>query len=136
MRQDLAQRTLGVLVIAGLIGTSLWILKPFLPAIIWAATLVIATWPIMRTLQDKLWGRRAFAVAIMTIFLLAFRAGYSEQLVLLPRHFAGRVRMARIRQAALFISIHADALRKGEGEAQGATVYTLSETATDSTEPR
>jgi N-acetylmuramoyl-L-alanine amidase len=42
-----------------------------------------------------------------------------------------RVRMARIRQAALFVSIHADALRKGEGEAQGATVYTLSETASD-----
>jgi N-acetylmuramoyl-L-alanine amidase len=42
-----------------------------------------------------------------------------------------RVRMARIRQAALLISIHADALRKGEGEAQGATVYTLSETASD-----
>jgi N-acetylmuramoyl-L-alanine amidase len=44
---------------------------------------------------------------------------------------ADRVRMARIRQAALFISIHADALKKGEGEAQGATVYTLSETASD-----
>jgi N-acetylmuramoyl-L-alanine amidase len=42
-----------------------------------------------------------------------------------------RVRMARLRQAALFISIHADALRRGEGEAQGATIYTLSETASD-----
>ena len=42
-----------------------------------------------------------------------------------------RVRMARMRQASLFISIHADALRKGEGEAQGATIYTLSETASD-----
>ena len=42
-----------------------------------------------------------------------------------------RVRMARIRQAALFISIHADALRRVDGEAQGATVYTLSETASD-----
>ena len=42
-----------------------------------------------------------------------------------------RVRMARIRQAALFVSIHADAIRKSEGEAHGATVYTLSETASD-----
>jgi len=42
-----------------------------------------------------------------------------------------RVRMARIRQASLFVSIHADALRKGEGEARGATIYTLSETASD-----
>ena len=42
-----------------------------------------------------------------------------------------RVQFARERQAALFLSIHADALRKIEGEAQGATVYTLSETASD-----
>jgi len=42
-----------------------------------------------------------------------------------------RVAFARARQAALFISVHADALRRGEGEAQGATIYTLSERATD-----
>jgi N-acetylmuramoyl-L-alanine amidase len=42
-----------------------------------------------------------------------------------------RMRMARIRQAALFISVHADALKKSEGRAEGATVYTLSETASD-----
>jgi N-acetylmuramoyl-L-alanine amidase len=42
-----------------------------------------------------------------------------------------RVAFARARQAALFISIHADALRRGDGEAQGATIYTLSERATD-----
>ncbi len=45
---------------------------------------------------------------------------------------ADRVQLARQRQASLFISIHADALPRGEGDAQGATVYTLSETATDS----
>jgi N-acetylmuramoyl-L-alanine amidase len=42
-----------------------------------------------------------------------------------------RVRVARGQQAALFVSIHADALAKGDGDARGATVYTLSETATD-----
>jgi N-acetylmuramoyl-L-alanine amidase len=42
-----------------------------------------------------------------------------------------RVQFARTRQAALFISIHADALRRREGDAQGATVYTLSERASD-----
>jgi N-acetylmuramoyl-L-alanine amidase len=42
-----------------------------------------------------------------------------------------RVKFARQRQAALFISIHADALGRGDGDAQGATVYTLSETASD-----
>jgi N-acetylmuramoyl-L-alanine amidase len=44
---------------------------------------------------------------------------------------AERVRTARLRQAALFISIHADALRRTDGEAQGATVYTVSDTASD-----
>ena len=42
-----------------------------------------------------------------------------------------RVQFARARQAALFISIHADALRRREGDAHGATVYTLSERASD-----
>jgi N-acetylmuramoyl-L-alanine amidase len=42
-----------------------------------------------------------------------------------------RVQLARSRQAALFISIHADALRRVEGDAQGATVYTLSERPSD-----
>jgi N-acetylmuramoyl-L-alanine amidase len=44
---------------------------------------------------------------------------------------AERVRFAREASAALFISIHADSLPRREGDAQGATVYTLSETATD-----
>jgi N-acetylmuramoyl-L-alanine amidase len=43
-----------------------------------------------------------------------------------------RVRIARDAGAALFVSIHADSLPHGEGDAQGASVYTLSETATDS----
>jgi N-acetylmuramoyl-L-alanine amidase len=42
-----------------------------------------------------------------------------------------RVQLSRVRQASLFISIHADALRRAEGDAQGATVYTLSERASD-----
>lgn len=45
---------------------------------------------------------------------------------------AERVTIARRHKAALFLSIHADALPKGEGDAQGATVYTLSDTASDS----
>src|SRR6266852_6044655 len=42
-----------------------------------------------------------------------------------------RVGLARARQAALFISIHADALVRREGDAKGATVYTLSERRSD-----
>jgi Predicted permease len=69
-RHDLARITLAVLFIALLIGASLWILRPFLPAVVWAATLVIATWPIMRRVQERLWNSRALAVTIMTLALL------------------------------------------------------------------
>ena len=42
-----------------------------------------------------------------------------------------RVKVARNQSAALFVSIHADALPKTEGDAQGATIYTLSDKASD-----
>ncbi len=45
---------------------------------------------------------------------------------------ADRVRIARSAGAALFVSIHADSLPRGEGDAQGASIYTLSDTATNS----
>jgi N-acetylmuramoyl-L-alanine amidase len=42
-----------------------------------------------------------------------------------------RVRYARSQGAQLFISIHCDALARGEGSADGATIYTVSEKASD-----
>jgi N-acetylmuramoyl-L-alanine amidase len=42
-----------------------------------------------------------------------------------------RVKFARTQSAALFVSIHADALPRREGDAQGATIYTLSDRASD-----
>ena len=44
---------------------------------------------------------------------------------------AGRVRFARRHRASLFISLHANSLPPREGHAEGATVYTLSEKASD-----
>jgi predicted PurR-regulated permease PerM len=67
---DLTRTTLAILFIGALIGGSLWILKPFLPAIIWAAMLAIATWPLLRSLQSKLWNSRALAVAVITAAIL------------------------------------------------------------------
>jgi N-acetylmuramoyl-L-alanine amidase len=42
-----------------------------------------------------------------------------------------RVKIARAQSAALFVSIHADALPRREGDAEGATIYTLSDRASD-----
>ena len=44
---------------------------------------------------------------------------------------ARRVDIAREREAALLLSIHADALPPGQPSVRGASVYTLAETATD-----
>ena len=68
---DLARVTLSVLFIGGLIAGSLWILSPFLAAFVWATMIVVATWPLMRRLERALGGRRALAVGVMTIGLLA-----------------------------------------------------------------
>jgi predicted PurR-regulated permease PerM len=69
VRRDLAQRTLGIVFIVGLLALCLWILRPFLPAIAWGATLVIATWPLLLRLQARL-GSRGRAVTVMTLALL------------------------------------------------------------------
>lgn len=42
-----------------------------------------------------------------------------------------RVQIARMNNAALFVSIHADSISRREGEARGATVYTVSDKASD-----
>lgn len=42
-----------------------------------------------------------------------------------------RVKIARNDKASLFVSIHADSLPHREGDAQGATIYTLSDKASD-----
>ena len=44
---------------------------------------------------------------------------------------ADRVEIARRERAALFVSVHADSLPKNEGDAQGASIYTLSDRASD-----
>jgi predicted PurR-regulated permease PerM len=67
---DLTRTILGALFIVTLIGISLWILLPFLAAIIWAVTIVVATWPLMIRVQGRLWGRRGLAVTVMSLILL------------------------------------------------------------------
>ncbi len=42
-----------------------------------------------------------------------------------------RVQMARMNGAALFISIHADSISRKEGDVRGATIYTVSDKASD-----
>ncbi|MGV8072940.1 MAG: AI-2E family transporter YdiK [Syntrophobacteraceae bacterium] len=68
--RDITRTFLAVLFMGVLIGTSIWILRPFLGAAIWAVTIVTATWPLMASIQGRLWGRRSLAVTVMTLVLL------------------------------------------------------------------
>ena len=70
MQNDITRAVLAVLFIVVLIGSSVWILRPFLGAIVWAATVVVATWPLMISVQSWLWNNRALAVTVMTLLLL------------------------------------------------------------------
>jgi len=69
-RPDLAKITFGVLSIVLLIGSSLWILRPFLGATIWAVMVVVATWPALLWFEARLWRRRSLAVLVMVLILL------------------------------------------------------------------
>ncbi|MDR1996607.1 AI-2E family transporter YdiK [Azonexus sp.] len=70
IHHDLPRKTLAILCILGLIGLSLWVLRPFLAATVWAAMIVVATWPWLRSLEARFGGRRAPAVALMCLVLL------------------------------------------------------------------
>jgi len=77
---DLARVVMQVLALGVLIAASLWIIRPFAVAAVWAATVVIATWPVLLSVQSWLGGRRSLAVAVMTLVLLL--------ILLVPVYFA------------------------------------------------
>jgi predicted PurR-regulated permease PerM len=68
---DLPRTTLGVLALGVMTAASIWVMLPFLAAVVWATMIVIATWPILIAVQARLGGRRGPAVAVMVVILLA-----------------------------------------------------------------
>ena len=69
-RPDLPQLVFAILIICGLLALSLWIVAPFAVALVWATTIVVATWPVLLKLQKIFGGRRGPATAVLTIVLL------------------------------------------------------------------
>lgn len=70
IRRDLTRTTLAILCILLMIVGSLWVLRPFLGATVWATMIVVATWPLLKGLEQRFGGRRAPAVAAMTLGML------------------------------------------------------------------
>jgi len=69
-RDDLPRTVFRIAILSTLIVGTLWTLRPFLGAVIWATTVVVATWPVMLALQARVGGRRWPAAAVMTVLLL------------------------------------------------------------------
>lgn len=69
-RYDLPRIIFGVLFIAIMIVACFWVIQPFILGFTWAGMVVIATWPLLITLQKLLWGRRSLAVVVMTLLLI------------------------------------------------------------------
>jgi predicted PurR-regulated permease PerM len=68
--RDVPRITLTVLLIFALITSVFWIIRPFIPSLIWATMIVVATWPLMLRLQKSLRGKRGLATLAMTAALL------------------------------------------------------------------
>ncbi|HSR90818.1 MAG TPA: AI-2E family transporter YdiK [Gemmatimonadales bacterium] len=67
--RELPRTTIAVVTILFLLISSLFIVQPLLGAVIWATMIVVATWPVLISLQRRLWGKRALAVTGMTLAL-------------------------------------------------------------------
>jgi len=65
-RTELVSNALMLTVVGALGYAVLAVLRPFLPAILWAMIIVVATWPLMLRVQRLLGGRRGLAVAVMS----------------------------------------------------------------------
>lgn len=84
---DLFRPILVITILGLLIALSFWILKPFLPALIWATMVAVATWPMMLAVQARLWRRRWLAVLVMTVgMLLVFVIPFSLAIGTLVAH--------------------------------------------------
>ena len=83
MHHDLTRNALAVLILAALIALSLWVLRPFLAATVWATMIVVATWPWLISLQRVMRGHRAPAVALMSLemLFLLVSARFLEQIL-------------------------------------------------------
>src|SRR5258706_532154 len=69
-RSDLISNAILLACVLALVMGALAVLRPFLPAILWATIIVVATWPIMLRLQKLFAGRRSLAIVAMSSGLL------------------------------------------------------------------
>ncbi|HDS1817414.1 TPA: AI-2E family transporter [Pseudomonas putida] len=59
-------RLLIQIVLLALLGAALWVMAPFISALLWGAILAFASWPLMRLLTRVLGGRETLAASLLT----------------------------------------------------------------------
>ena len=66
-RGELARIVLSVLALGLLMTATVWILSPFILALVWATMIAVATWPMLLGVQRRLRNSRALAVLVMSL---------------------------------------------------------------------
>ncbi|QKZ07626.1 AI-2E family transporter [Pseudomonas eucalypticola] len=88
-------RLLVQIILLVLLGACLWVLAPFISALLWGAILAYASWPLMRLLTRWLNGRETLAASILTLGWIL--------LVILPLVWLGFNLADHIRDAIAFV---------------------------------
>ncbi len=71
-KKDLVRNTLAIVLIGALLAACFWIVRPFIPALIWASMIVIATWPLLIIIEKKVKGRRPAVMVMIGLLILVF----------------------------------------------------------------
>jgi len=69
-RAEIFHTVLLIALLFALIALSVWVLRPFIPAMVWATMTVVATWPILLAVQRRVRGKRWIATTVMTVAML------------------------------------------------------------------
>ncbi|MGP1931262.1 MAG: AI-2E family transporter YdiK [Arsenophonus sp. ET-YP4-MAG3] len=67
---DLPKFIFSIISILLMIAACFWILKPFILGFLWAGMVVIATWPLFKKIEKKLWYKKWLASIIMTLLVI------------------------------------------------------------------
>ncbi|WP_296263854.1 AI-2E family transporter [Pseudomonas sp. UBA6562] len=83
------------ILLLALLGAALWVMAPFISALLWGAILAFASWPLMRLLTRLLHGRETLAAGILTSAWIV--------VVVLPLVWLGFNLADHIRDATAFV---------------------------------
>ena len=71
-QKDIIKNVLVISIVGALLLACFWILRPFLPSLVWASMIVIATWPLLILVEQKVHGRHRAVVVMICILILVF----------------------------------------------------------------